>query len=82
MLPPWCAASCARSHWHSRSLLSRISRPHGGSLDTPARSRPCEVPERYVWIPAGHLTMGCSLGDAECEGSEKHTHEVTLTKGF
>jgi formylglycine-generating enzyme required for sulfatase activity len=26
--------------------------------------------------------MGCSPGDAECKGSEKPAHEVTLAKGF
>lgn len=38
--------------------------------------------QRYVWIPAGYFTMGCSPGDAQCEGSETPAHEVTLTKGF
>jgi sulfatase modifying factor 1 len=37
---------------------------------------------RYVWIPAGKFTMGCSPGDNECNDNEKPTHEVTLTKGF
>jgi formylglycine-generating enzyme required for sulfatase activity len=38
--------------------------------------------QRYVWIPAGKFTMGCSLGDDECSDNEKPSHEVTLTKGF
>jgi formylglycine-generating enzyme required for sulfatase activity len=36
----------------------------------------------YVWIPPGRFMMGCSLGDAECDGDERPAHEVTITKGF
>src|SRR5271156_1417492 len=38
--------------------------------------------QRYVWIPPGRFTMGCSPGDTECFDNEKPAHEVTLTKGF
>ena len=37
---------------------------------------------KYVWIPAGSFTMGCSPGDTECFDSEKPPHQVTITKGF
>jgi formylglycine-generating enzyme required for sulfatase activity len=37
---------------------------------------------KYVWIPAGTFTMGCSPGDSECFDSEEPAHEVTITKGF
>ena len=37
---------------------------------------------RYVWIPPGTFTMGCSAGDSECHNDEKPAHEVTITKGF
>jgi formylglycine-generating enzyme required for sulfatase activity/tetratricopeptide (TPR) repeat protein len=37
---------------------------------------------KYVWIPPGTFTMGCSVGDAECFDQEKPAHQVTLTKGF
>jgi len=36
----------------------------------------------YVWIPPGTFMMGCSPGDAECDGGEKPAHQVTITKGF
>jgi len=36
----------------------------------------------YVWIPAGHFTMGCSAGDSECDSDEKPAHPVTITRGF
>jgi formylglycine-generating enzyme required for sulfatase activity len=38
--------------------------------------------QRYVWIPPGRFSMGCSPGDTECFDNEKPAHEVTLTKGF
>jgi len=37
---------------------------------------------RYLWIPPGTFTMGCSTGDSECIGGEKPAHRVTITKGF
>ena len=37
---------------------------------------------RYIWVPPGKFTMGCSSGDAECYGDEKPAYSVTLTKGF
>jgi formylglycine-generating enzyme required for sulfatase activity len=36
---------------------------------------------KYVWIPPGKFSMGCSPGDSECQPDER-PHEVTLTKGF
>jgi formylglycine-generating enzyme len=38
--------------------------------------------QKYVWIPPGTFTMGCSPGDTGCEDDESPTHEVTITKGF
>ncbi len=38
--------------------------------------------QRYVWIPPGSFTMGCSPGDNECGEDEKPAHQVTITKGF
>jgi formylglycine-generating enzyme required for sulfatase activity len=37
---------------------------------------------KYVWIPPGTFTMGCSSGDTECANDEKPPHKVTITKGF
>jgi formylglycine-generating enzyme required for sulfatase activity len=37
---------------------------------------------KYVWIPPGTFMMGCSPGDAECDGGEKPAHRVTISKGF
>ena len=36
---------------------------------------------KYVWIPAGTYTMGCSPGD-KCHSHEKPSHSVTISKGF
>jgi formylglycine-generating enzyme required for sulfatase activity len=37
---------------------------------------------KYVWIPPGRFTMGCSPGDSECDGDEKPAHPVRITRGF
>jgi len=37
---------------------------------------------RYVWIPPGTFTMGCSPWDNACQSDEKPPHEVTITNGF
>lgn len=37
---------------------------------------------RYVWIPPGSITTGCSQGDNECYEDEYPARKVTLTKGF
>lgn len=37
---------------------------------------------RYLWIPPGSFTAGCSSQDTECFGDEKPSRRVTLTKGF
>ena len=36
----------------------------------------------YVWIPSGTFSMGCSLGDLQCDQDEKPAHSVTISKGF
>ncbi|MCU1335077.1 MAG: hypothetical protein JWO19_658 [Bryobacterales bacterium] len=37
---------------------------------------------RYLWIPPGTVTTGCSPGDDECYGDEYPPRKVTLTRGF
>ena len=37
---------------------------------------------KYLWIPAGTFSMGCSQGDTECGDDEKPSHRVHLTRGF
>jgi formylglycine-generating enzyme required for sulfatase activity len=37
---------------------------------------------KYVWIPPGTFTMGCSPGDNLCGNDEKPTHQVTIMRGF
>ncbi len=36
---------------------------------------------KYVWIPAGTFTMGCSPGDNECYDFEKPPHPISITAG-
>jgi formylglycine-generating enzyme required for sulfatase activity/serine/threonine protein kinase len=38
--------------------------------------------QRYIWIPPGTFTMGCSPGDDECSSDERPPHPVTIAKGF
>jgi formylglycine-generating enzyme required for sulfatase activity len=38
--------------------------------------------QRYVWIPPGRFSMGCSPGDTECAAEETPAHVVTISKGF
>jgi formylglycine-generating enzyme required for sulfatase activity len=54
-------------------------------LDLPTPGEVRENPKdglKYVWIPAGTFMMGCSPGDNECEGDERPSHRVTVSKGF
>jgi len=37
---------------------------------------------KYLWIPPGSFTMGCSAGDTECRPDERPAHEVVIAKGF
>ncbi len=37
---------------------------------------------KYVWVPAGKFTQGCSPGDKECYLDEFPTRDITLTRGF
>jgi formylglycine-generating enzyme required for sulfatase activity len=37
---------------------------------------------RYVWVPSGEFTMGCSPGDGYCGDDEKPPHQVNIKHGF
>jgi formylglycine-generating enzyme required for sulfatase activity len=37
---------------------------------------------KYVWIPSGTFTMGCSPGDNECYDFEKPPHQVSISEGY
>ena len=37
---------------------------------------------KYVLIPSGTFSMGCSPGDSGCGAEEMPAHQVTITKGF
>jgi formylglycine-generating enzyme len=38
--------------------------------------------QRYLWIPPGKFTSGCSTGDNECYKDEFPQRQITLTRGF
>jgi formylglycine-generating enzyme required for sulfatase activity len=54
-----------------------VERPAPGTVKANPKDR-----LKYVWIPPGSFTMGCSPGDNECFPQEKPSHRVTITKGF
>src|SRR4051812_38584711 len=37
---------------------------------------------KYLWIPPGSFTIGCSPGDKDCYRDEKRDMKITLTRGF
>jgi len=37
---------------------------------------------RFIRIEPGEFTMGCSIGDADCNSSEAPRHTVRITRGF
>jgi formylglycine-generating enzyme required for sulfatase activity len=37
---------------------------------------------KYVFIPPGKFTLGCSPGDTDCNDDEKPPHEVNIANGF
>jgi formylglycine-generating enzyme required for sulfatase activity len=37
---------------------------------------------KYIWIPPGTFTMGCSPSDNECYDFEKPPHQVAISEGF
>jgi formylglycine-generating enzyme required for sulfatase activity len=70
-----------------------LSRPPGSSPSVPpaantqtdsARETKVNPKDnlRYVWIPPGQFTMGCSPGDSECYDDEKPAHRVNISHGF
>ena len=74
--------SNGRMHAVAASPVTMVA----GSGAAPAPAEEVKVSPKdglkYVHIPAGTFTMGCSPGDEECQADEKPAHQVTLTKGF
>jgi len=61
-----------------------VEMPRRG-VSAPAAGTGRENPKdglKYVWIPPGAFTMGCSPRDSECNPTEKPAHQVTITRGF
>jgi formylglycine-generating enzyme required for sulfatase activity len=70
---------------HAQARPEATRKPQNKTALAP---RPGEVREnpwdglKYVWIPPGTFTMGCSPGDNDCFDWEKPAHLVTISKGF
>lgn len=76
---------------HAQVAPGSTAKPEQNAATIPAQKpdpKPSEVLQnlkdglKYVWIPSGTFTMGCSPGDNECYAPEKPPHQVTLSKGF
>ena len=80
--PATKAEASATSHERAEGAGS------GSTVTAPIRPRAVKTkvnPKdglRYVWIPAGSFTMGCSPGDNECRNDEQPAHKVEITHGF
>ena len=58
-------------------------RPTTLTVGTEVKSRVNAADQlKYVWIPAGTFTMGCSVQDDQCSDDEKPAHQVEFAKGF
>ena len=51
----------------------------GGKIRTAVNAKDGQ---RYVWIPPGSVTMGCSQGDTECAADERPPHVERIANGF
>jgi len=76
---------------HAQLHPEATAKPEQATTKMPAQKpgpKPGEIWEnpkdglKYVWIPPGSFTMGCSAGDGECASDEKPAHRVTISKGF
>jgi len=88
------ASSGAQIPWTVSSVVGRYSFVPGERAEIAAAPTVSRDPQpgdvkvnpkdgqRYVWIPPGTFTMGCSPGDSECDDDEKPAHQVAIAKGF
>jgi len=76
---------------HAQLHPEATAKPEQNTAAIPAQKpdpKPGEVSQnpkdrlKYVWIPPGTFTMGCSPRDNECFDWEEPAHQVTLSKGF
>ena len=70
---------------HEQARPEATGKPQNKTAPAPKPGEIRENPRdglKYVWIPPGTFTMGCSPGDNECFDWEKPAHAVTITKGF
>ncbi len=54
---------------------------HRGATKGEVRVNPVDG-LKYVWIPPGAFTMGCSPGDNECYEFEKPPHQASISRGY
>lgn len=67
------------------AFQQKVSAQNSGNASTPKVGDSKVNPKdglRYVWIPPGKFTDGCSPGDNECYEDESPPRKITLTRGF
>lgn len=55
----------------------QLSSPDAGQSKVNAKDG-----QKYLWIPPGKFTMGCSPDDRQCAPDEHPPHAVEITRGF
>jgi formylglycine-generating enzyme required for sulfatase activity len=64
------------------TLIAALRERGATALGRLAVTTSAKEASKYVWIPPGTFTMGCSPGDDDCASWEKPSHPVAITKGF
>ncbi len=63
--------------------VSFSAKPEVKESEAPTKKSPDErTALKWVLIPAGAFTMGCTPGDAACQADESPAHPATLTRSF
>lgn len=69
-----------------KGTIARLESILGAGDISAERTEPLDlgrgVKMQYVGIPAGAFWMGCSVGDAACNTSEKPRHQIRITMAF
>ncbi len=77
VLPIFLAASIPFAAWGFQNSDAKAAAPKlGDSKVNPTDGL------KYLWIPPGSVTTGCSAGDTECYPDEYPARKITLTRGF
>jgi WD40 repeat protein/formylglycine-generating enzyme required for sulfatase activity len=85
----WMVVNSPRAPSKGSAVPTVAAPSAGGETPHPPKVNPRDG-LRYVWVPAGAFSMGCSQGDDQCPGEgtygglhdEGHGFTVTISMGF